>query len=458
MYDWQKKYKLVQHTPLIHFQHSEPHACLRATEVKPKLDRFLIEQLEKDDRFGDGRWKKWFVGDGSQQSFDYMMRITPNSEQVERTQSIERAIARAEHRPPNASFHEIHKNYFGNMASGNNIQDTIRETFKESLLYKDGLTLTIRCFIPELLTLIDEHIRGFFMMHNFGTRQRKGFGSFTVDISTKPNEPKGFDLVGKYCPNAYYCKLNDNVSADALLDAVWVISAFLRSGFNRGEGNYVRGFVFRYFQREKNPLANDKAFVKQKVLLNVYNEATRGEHLHPYGNNVRYRYVRGLLGTNENSRFCLNPRSQIRRDHTVHNIYIHSAEGVERFPSPLLFKPIGKFVFILPQKMPDEIFGSEFYILEKSQEDKYDSKATSEQKLNYLKQECKGGMIKTPTAEELAPGAKSGDEALKRFLDAFAKDFNDKYSDKGGGYGIVDLINPDVDLAKKLKLRPVLRT
>lgn len=458
MYDWQKEYKLVQHTPLIHFQHSEPHACLRATEVKPKLDRFLIEQLEKDDRFGDGRWKKWFVGDGSQQSFDYMMRITPNSEQVERTQSIERAIARAEHRPPNASFHEIHKNYFGNMASGNNIRDTIRETFKESLFYKDGLTLTIRCFIPELLTLIDEHIRGFFMMHNFGTRQRKGFGSFTVNINTQPNAPKGFDLVGKYCPNAYYCKLDGNVNADALLDAVWVISAFLRSGFNRGEGNYVRGFVFRYFQREKNPLANDKAFVKQKVLHNVYNEATRGEHLHPYGNNVRYRYVRGLLGTNENSRFCRDPRGETREDLTVHNIYIHSAEGVERFPSPLLFKPIGKFVFILPQKMPDEIFGSEFYILEKNQEDEYDSKATSEQKLNYLKQECKGGMIKTPTAEELAPGANSGDEALKMFLDAFAKDFNDKTSDKGGGYGIVDLINPDVDLAKKLKLRPVLRT
>ncbi len=458
MNDWQKEYKLVQHTPLIHFQHSEPHACLRATEVKPKLDRFLIEQLEKDDRFGDGRWKKWFVGDGSQQSFDYMMRITPNSEQVDRTQSIERAIARVEHRPPNASFHEIHKNYFGNMASGNNIQDTIRKTFKESLFYKDGLTLTIRCFIPELLTLIDEHIRGFFMMHNFGTRQRKGFGSFTVDISTKPNEPKGFDLVGKYCPNAYYCKLDGNVNADTLLDAVWVISAFLRSGFNRGEGNYVRGFVFRYFQREKNPLANDKAFVKQKVLRNVYNEATRGEHLHPYGNNVRYRYVRGLLGTNENSRFCRAPRGETREDRTVHNIYIHSAEGVERFPSPLLFKPIGKFVFILPQKMPDEIFGSEFYILKKNQEEEYDSKATSDQKLNYLKQECKGGMIKTPTAEELAPGAKSGDEALKMFLDAFAKDFNDKTSDKGGGYGIDDLTSRDVLPAKYLRLRPVLRT
>lgn len=461
MNDWQKEYKLVQHTPLIHFQHSEPHACLRATEVKPKLDRFLIEQLEKDDRFGDGRWKKWFVGDGSQQSFDYMMRITPNSEQVDRTQSIERAIARAEHRPPNANLHEIHKNYFGNMASEKKREEkkkAIRETFKESLFYKDGLTLTIRCFIPELLTFIDEHIRGFFMMHNFGTRQRKGFGSFTVDISTKPNEPKGFDLVGKYCPNAYYCKLDNDVNADALLDAVWVISAFLRSGFNRGEGNYVRGFVFRYFQREKNPLANDKAFVKQKVLRNVYDEATRGEHLHPYGNNVRYRYVRGLLGTNENSRFCRDPRGETREDLTVHNIYIHSAEGVERFPSPLLFKPIGKFVFILPQKMPDEIFGSEFYILKKKQEEEYDSKATSDQKLNYLQTECKSSMIKTPTAEELAPGAKSGDEALKRFLDAFAKDFNDKTSDKGGGYGIDDLTSRDVLPAKYLRLRPVLRT
>lgn len=461
MNDWQKEYKLVQHTPLIHFQHSEPHACLRATEVKPKLDRFLIEQLEKDDRFGDGRWKKWFVGDGSQQSFDYMMRITPNSERVDRTQSIERAIARAEHRPPNANLHEIHKNYFGNMASEKKREEkkkAIRETFKESLFYKDGLTLTIRCFIPELLTFIDEHIRGFFMMHNFGTRQRKGFGSFTVDISTKPNEPKGFDLVGKYCPNAYYCKLDNDVNADALLDAVWVISAFLRSGFNRGEGNYVRGFVFRYFQREKNPLANDKAFVKQKVLRNVYDEATRGEHLHPYGNNVRYRYVRGLLGTNENSRFCRDPRGETREDLTVHNIYIHSAEGVERFPSPLLFKPIGKFVFILPQKMPDEIFGSEFYILKKKQEEEYDSKATSDQKLNYLQTECKSSMIKTPTAEELAPGAKSGDEALKRFLDAFAKDFNDKTSDKGGGYGIDDLTSRDVLPAKYLRLRPVLRT
>lgn len=37
--------KLKQHTPIIHFQHKQVGATLRATEVKPKLDRFLLEKL-----------------------------------------------------------------------------------------------------------------------------------------------------------------------------------------------------------------------------------------------------------------------------------------------------------------------------------------------------------------------------------------------------------------------------
>ena len=39
------KVTLKQHTPLIHFQHSEEGATLRSSEVKPKLDRFIIEKL-----------------------------------------------------------------------------------------------------------------------------------------------------------------------------------------------------------------------------------------------------------------------------------------------------------------------------------------------------------------------------------------------------------------------------
>ena len=39
------EFTLKQHTPLIHFQQDQEGATLRATEVKPKLDRFIIERL-----------------------------------------------------------------------------------------------------------------------------------------------------------------------------------------------------------------------------------------------------------------------------------------------------------------------------------------------------------------------------------------------------------------------------
>ena len=58
--------KLKQHTPLIHFQHDQEDATLRASEVKPKLDKYIITQLGegdyekemKDDAFE--REKEWY--------------------------------------------------------------------------------------------------------------------------------------------------------------------------------------------------------------------------------------------------------------------------------------------------------------------------------------------------------------------------------------------------------------
>ncbi len=35
---------LKQHTPLIHFQHEQAGAILRATELKPKLDKFILSK------------------------------------------------------------------------------------------------------------------------------------------------------------------------------------------------------------------------------------------------------------------------------------------------------------------------------------------------------------------------------------------------------------------------------
>ena len=48
MSNFKLTFKLKQHTPLIHFQHDQTGATLRATELKPKLDRFLVEKFKKE--------------------------------------------------------------------------------------------------------------------------------------------------------------------------------------------------------------------------------------------------------------------------------------------------------------------------------------------------------------------------------------------------------------------------
>ncbi len=76
---------LKQHTPIIHFQHLQGGATLRSTEVKSKLDRFLIKEYELvEEVIIDGKAKKipkeksknLFINDGKQHlALDYKIVI-----------------------------------------------------------------------------------------------------------------------------------------------------------------------------------------------------------------------------------------------------------------------------------------------------------------------------------------------------------------------------------------------
>ena len=101
------EFTLKQHTPIIHFQHDQDGATIRATEVKPKLDQFIFEKLTGKLAFdarkeffrllNDGTeeqksWRQWLVGKGrdlksnlrpnelsialSHLSFDYKLKIS----------------------------------------------------------------------------------------------------------------------------------------------------------------------------------------------------------------------------------------------------------------------------------------------------------------------------------------------------------------------------------------------
>ncbi len=76
--------KLKQHTPIIHFQHWETGATLRASELKPKLDKYLIKYAFKEDF---DQFKEYLIGwqaDKTEKdfngkfSFDYKIKIFNN--------------------------------------------------------------------------------------------------------------------------------------------------------------------------------------------------------------------------------------------------------------------------------------------------------------------------------------------------------------------------------------------
>jgi hypothetical protein len=64
--------------------------------------------------------------------------------------------------------------YFGN--TGNKKKYQVFNT--------EPLTMYIRCFIPELKCLLEECLPTFFLMHNMGLRQDKGFGGFITSGMT----------------------------------------------------------------------------------------------------------------------------------------------------------------------------------------------------------------------------------------------------------------------------------
>ncbi len=132
------KIKLKQETPMLHFQSEQPGAIIRGSDLKPRLDKFLENKLPKDIECAkDYKVKLWVEG---------------------------------------TKLKTILKGNTLNIAkTSKNIN------YKEILNYSSDINLEIICFNEDILNVIKDNICAFFALHNFGKRQTKGFGSFTVE-------------------------------------------------------------------------------------------------------------------------------------------------------------------------------------------------------------------------------------------------------------------------------------
>jgi len=253
---------LKQHTPIIHFQSDQSGATLRATELKPKLDRFLLEQVEgipfKENANGH-------------RSLDYKVKIEAKPEMSD-TETINPRNGRT---IPNPLF-------FGNMGDGKKKRFSMASTLK----------IEFFSFNSEVLKAIKYNFEAFLANTNFGTRQSKGFGSFYF------KKPFDKNLI-KHKVYSF------NSTQNEWQEDIKFFYAFLRAGINTANfgGIYAKAVIFSYAQLQG--ISWDKKAIKSYYLDN--NEVANG------------KIVRDLFGLSS-SQSWMSYRATITKEHTQKEI------------------------------------------------------------------------------------------------------------------------------------------
>lgn len=327
-------FTLKQHTPMLHFQASQQGATLRASDVKPRFDRWLV-QTAFNGKFED--CKEYLVGydpkkpnelrdkfNAGFRALNYKMRIVSER----KGNIIPFSEFLGTDNPGKKKKQQNAPMYFGDK-SGRTVE----------LLNNTGsITLTINCFHDVLAEKIKENISEFFLKHNFGTRSSKGYGAFTV----------GNDMA---VSRLYY-----DVEAKTYLDVlneIDLIYKTMRSGINFG-GVYFKSLMFSY-AKSKN-LRWDKKSIKESLLLPAEMENQSGKWRNPdvltFRNGECDRAdFRDAMGLSTNEKWCFYGMEVSKKK-----------SSIDRFASPILCKPV-KFpssnkwrVHIFWSELPEEIY------------------------------------------------------------------------------------------------------
>ncbi len=311
-------YELKQETPIIHFQHNQSGATLRATEVKPKLDRFIIKKLGGVKNIS----KDWFVKDT--EALNYKMQISALGEPV----TVELGMK---------TPYDI---FYGNMRNSPNQKKGIVCDSK----------LNIVCTIVELREFIDKIISEFFVVTNFGTMQNKGFGSYTVKNRTL----KPWDIP-HYLKEHYGAEKCYNFPGGAEpFSRIKMIYSMMKSGVNfRG---YQRSYLFLYMHGPEYKICNEKAALKQKKLVPAIGKNKDKADVNKDGH--AHKYVRALLGVCDHLEF-INDLDN-KKDKTTVKISSCDGEDIARLQSPIFFKVINGNVYFVAGRINPKIYGAEF--------------------------------------------------------------------------------------------------
>ncbi len=328
------KVTLKQHTPLIHFQHDQDGATLRASEVKPKLDRYLFEKAIDESFDGCKTFLKGYSDKSentlrrkyTQEGFralDYKISINPINR-------IELTLHPHYDNGKRKYVSDLFPMILNNMGG----KDSIDELADFSMY--DRVDVTFNSKSEDLIDMIADWSDLFFATNNFGQRQDKGFGSFSVievdgEVRVFPKD----DLPD----NTRFLKLSLSPRAEEFekqmqlfqtIDFYWKC---LKSGINYTKKRdqvfperYIKAFLWTYL--------NNKGQTWEKRRVKECFDLTTGEEKPENINTLSF--ARAILGCPDKFEYK-NKGKTVSIGHTSAK---ESTDYIGRIPSPIIFKPV----------------------------------------------------------------------------------------------------------------------
>lgn len=283
---------LKQHTPLIHFESDVEGATLRATELKSKLDKFLIEHFQKESI----DYSNYLIK-GQNKSFNYKVKIKNDNENNKKKLEIGKSFPL----------------FFGNMG----------QLKRKDFSFFDRIKVEFFSFNEDIIAYIKSILPEFLFLNNFGTRQSKGFGSFFIHNS---EINFNFNEVEKIKKENYNFQI-EKEGIDKVFNSLEVFYKSLRSGINRnnrfGETIfYCKPAIFHY--NKKLGFEWDKKNIKKEFLdINSLGETLIKENL-GFSSEEMWRSYYDKKNSNNNIVKTLKISKSIK--------------NVDRYKSPILFK------------------------------------------------------------------------------------------------------------------------
>lgn len=346
---------LKQHTPIVHFQHEQEGATLRATEVKPKLDRFIVNEFSK-------YWKE--EAKEFEQEISEVRRClesgTPSSYKL----CIQNGAEIDKYElyyfdnviPEKSSYPRVINSIINNLgiSSENIIYDTPffsnRDKQKNNLwkevkvgkLNRGEIFLSVFSYNPKMIKLLEQTIPKLLVLENSGNRQSKGFGCFLPNSFKSSNEIVNI-LNRKYKIIKYNIKTSGKNTKDIFNEINLVYKNLKNFSLKRGES---KSLIKDYYYNQQDQ--SEKIYWEKELMSEFAYEAgvpvNEGEF-----------YVRAILGLAN-----LYDYPEISKMLTISDVEIGSGDKIERFKSPLFFKVYYGTIYLVCNDVPLEILNHKF--------------------------------------------------------------------------------------------------